>query len=122
MGAGASAGDVRPDRGGRAVLSRHRRAPRSPRSTRSGDQKRRAAFGRSASRGDAARELARGQFLHLLIGMRRSALAAEHALLVQNRDALPTNAPERAQLDTAITQNREVDRQFRTGLQGIYTA
>lgn len=57
-----------------------------------------------------------------LIGMRRSALAAERNMLLQNAAALPEGSEGRLQAEAAAEQIRNVDMQFNRGLQAIYTS
>ncbi len=57
-----------------------------------------------------------------LIGMRRSAMAAERQAATEQLNAMPADAPERAELQAAIEQSSETDRQLGRGLQAIYSA
>lgn len=57
-----------------------------------------------------------------LIGMRRSALAAERNMLLQNAALLPEGSAGRIQAEAAAEQIRNVDTQFNRGLQAIYTS
>ncbi|MCC7383640.1 MAG: hypothetical protein IT384_17500 [Deltaproteobacteria bacterium] len=57
-----------------------------------------------------------------LVGMRRSAMAAERTAMLTQLDALPANDPGRAELSAAIDQSQQIDRQLRSGLHSIYSA
>lgn len=58
----------------------------------------------------------------VLVGMRRSALAAERTAAQAELDAMPADAPERAELSARIEASRALDTSLNRGLQGLYTA